>query len=80
MLVYLRSTGVTDALAIGEPRLAGFLRHYYGLVGTPDAETMTAMAEPWRPFRTWAGVLFRVAGDREGLPIDQPVYRGRRVA
>jgi hypothetical protein len=24
--------------------------------------------EPWRPFRTWAGVLFRVAGDRDGLP------------
>ena len=27
---------------------------------------------PWRPFRTWAGVLFRVAGDRDGLAVEQP--------
>jgi DNA-3-methyladenine glycosylase II len=72
MLVYLRSTGVTDGLALGEPRLAGYLRHYYGLAETPDATTMEKLAEPWRPFRTWAGVLFRVAGERAGLPFDQP--------
>jgi len=67
MLVYLRSTGVTDALASGEPRLAGYLQHYYGLPSTPDAQGMRQLAEPWRPFRTWACVLFRVAGDRDGL-------------
>jgi DNA-3-methyladenine glycosylase II len=72
MLVYLRATGVRDGLALGEPRLAGCLRHYYGLAVTPDSETITRLAEPWRPFRTWAGVLFRVAGDRAGLPLDQP--------
>jgi DNA-3-methyladenine glycosylase II len=83
MLVYLRSTGVTDGLAIGEPRLADCLRHYYDLAETPDAATITALAEPWRPFRTWAGVLFRVAGDRAGLPFDQPArsaYRPRAAA
>ncbi len=72
MLVYLRSTGVTDGLAIGEPRLAGYLRHYYGLAGTPDAMTIERLAEPWRPFRTWAGVLFRVSGERAGLPFERP--------
>jgi DNA-3-methyladenine glycosylase II len=72
MLVYLRATGVTDGLALGEPRLAGYLRHYYDLTSAPDTETTTRLAEPWRPFRTWAGVLFRVAGDREGLPFDEP--------
>jgi DNA-3-methyladenine glycosylase II len=80
MLVYLRATGVTDGLALGEPRLAAYLRHYYGLPATPDAETVTRIAEPWRPFRTWAGVLFRVAGDRNRLPLDQPAsspLRGR---
>jgi DNA-3-methyladenine glycosylase II len=77
MLVYLRATGVTDGLALGEPRLAGCLRHYYGLPDTPDTESITRLAEPWRPFRTWAGVLFRVAGDRDGLPFDQQVRPAR---
>jgi DNA-3-methyladenine glycosylase II len=75
MLVYLRSTGVTDGAATGEPRLAGYLRHYYGLASTPDAAEVERIAEPWRPFRTWAGVLFRAAGDREGLPFEQPTRR-----
>ena len=73
MLVYLRSTGVTDGLAVGEPRLAGCLRLYYGLASTPDAAEVERIAEPWRPFRTWAGVLFRAAGDKAGLPFEQPV-------
>ncbi|HEY2638402.1 MAG TPA: hypothetical protein VGI66_00770 [Streptosporangiaceae bacterium] len=72
MLVYLRSVGVTDGLAVDEPRLAGYLRHYYRLAETPDAATMERLAEPWRPFRTWAGVLFRLAGDGEGLPFEEP--------
>jgi DNA-3-methyladenine glycosylase II len=71
MLVYLRSAGVTDELAVDEPRLASYLRHFYGLESTPDADEIRRMAEPWRPFRTWANVLFRVAGDRAGLPFDR---------
>jgi DNA-3-methyladenine glycosylase II len=77
-LVYLRSTGVTDGLALGEPRLAACLRHFYGLPEVPDDETIERLAEPWRPFRTWAGVLFRVAGERAGLPFDRPAA-GRRM-
>jgi DNA-3-methyladenine glycosylase II len=77
MLVYLRSTGVKDAAALGEPRLAGYLRHYYGLESAPDTEEVRRLAEPWRPFRTWASVLFRVAGDRDGLPFDEPSARPR---
>jgi DNA-3-methyladenine glycosylase II len=67
-LVELRSTGVSDALTLAEPRLPSYLQHYYGLPEVPDAETIRRLAEPWRPFRTWAGVLFRTAGDRDGLP------------
>ena len=67
-LVLLRSTGVSDALTLAEPRLPHYLRHYYGLAEVPDAEAIRRLAEPWRPFRTWAGVLFRVAGDRDGVP------------
>jgi DNA-3-methyladenine glycosylase II len=77
-LVYLRSTGVKDALTLGEPRLASYLRHYYGLTKTPGAAAVERIAEAWRPFRTWAAVLFRVAGDRDGLAFEQP--RDRRLA
>jgi len=70
MLVYIRSTGVTDALAVGEPRIASYVKHYYGLAGIPDAAELERIAEPWRPFRTWAGVLFRAAGDRVDLPFE----------
>jgi DNA-3-methyladenine glycosylase II len=71
MLVYLRSTGVRDAAALGEPRLASYLQHYYGLATLPSTEEVARIAEPWRPFRTWASVLFRVAGDRDGLPSER---------
>jgi DNA-3-methyladenine glycosylase II len=81
-LVYLRSTGVTDALTLAEPRLADYLRHYYDLPETPGLAEIERIAERWRPFRTWAAVLFRVAGDREGLPFEQrpPPRPGRRPA
>ena len=71
MLVYLRSTGVRDAAALGEPRLAGYLQHYYGLANLPGTDEVARIAEPWRPFRTWGCVLFRVAGDRDGLPLER---------
>jgi DNA-3-methyladenine glycosylase II len=77
-LVYLRSTGVKDALTLGEPRLVSYLQHYYGLAKTPGAAAVERIAEAWRPFRTWAAVLFRVAGDRDGLPFEQA--RDRRPA
>jgi len=32
----------------------------YGLVD-PDVEALAAIAERWRPYRTWASVLLRVA-------------------
>jgi DNA-3-methyladenine glycosylase II len=67
-LVELRSTGVSDALTLAEPRLPSYLKHYYSLPEVPGPETIRRLAEPWRPFRTWAAVLFRVAGDRDGLP------------
>jgi DNA-3-methyladenine glycosylase II len=80
-LVQLRSTGASDALTLDEPRLRHYLRHYYELPGEelPDDETVRRIAEPWRPFRTWAAVLIRVAGDRDGLPWqpDQPAGRRR---
>jgi DNA-3-methyladenine glycosylase II len=67
-LVLLRASGVSDALILDEPRLRSCLRHYYGLPDEPDDATVRRIAEPWRPFRTWAAVLIRASGESDGLP------------
>ena len=77
-LILLRSTGVSDALTLGEPRMPSYLRHYYSLPGIPDDEAIRRLAEPWRPFRTWAGVLIRVAGDEDDLPWEAGPREGAR--
>jgi DNA-3-methyladenine glycosylase II len=63
-LVVVRSTGATDVLATGEPRLQRAVQKAYNLPEPPDAATFAAIAERWRPFRTWAGVLHRYAAGR----------------
>jgi DNA-3-methyladenine glycosylase II len=67
-LILLRSTGVADVLTFGEPRLPGYVAHFYGTGPAPARpEELARVAENWRPFRTWAAVLIRAAGDRAGL-------------
>lgn len=69
-LILLRATGASDVLTFTEPRLAGYVAHFYGLGSAPATrEQLAEIAEMWRPRRTWAAVLIRVAGDREGLPM-----------
>jgi DNA-3-methyladenine glycosylase II len=69
-LILLRATGVTDLLTFGEPRLPGYVAHFYGTgPGPASPAELERIAEGWRPFRTWTAVLVRVAGDRLGLPI-----------
>jgi DNA-3-methyladenine glycosylase II len=55
-LILLRAVGTTDVLAAGEPRVRAKAAEYYG-----DAP-FEAIAEGWRPFRTWVSVLLRAAG------------------
>jgi DNA-3-methyladenine glycosylase II len=63
-LTVIRATGHTDVLPENEPRALALAGRLYGLghVATPDE--MRAIAERWRPFRTWATVLLRAAGPR----------------
>ena len=69
-LILLRATGVTDVLTYGEPRLAGYVAHFYGTgPGPASPAQLHRIAAGWRPFRTWTAVLVRVAGDRLGLPV-----------
>ncbi|MDQ3630436.1 MAG: DNA-3-methyladenine glycosylase 2 family protein, partial [Actinomycetota bacterium] len=65
-LVVVRAVGFTDALPAGEPRARRSAAQLHGLREL-DAERFTALAEAWRPFRTWATVLLRVAAERDGL-------------
>lgn len=67
-LILLRATGVADVLTSAEPRLPGYVAHFYGTGPEPASrEEVERIAEGWRPCRTWAAVLMRAAGDRLGL-------------
>jgi len=64
-LVVLRASGFADAmLQAPEPKVLAHAARFYGLDVPPSLEQLTAMAERWRPFRTWTTVLIRLAGDR----------------
>ncbi len=76
-LILLRSTGATDILTLGEPRIPGYVRHLYGLAHPATPGEISTLAEAWRPFRTWAGVLIRVAGDRDGIAWEPQAGGGR---
>ena len=65
-LVVLRASGFADApLLVPEPKLLGHLAHFYALTEPPGLhDQYLSLAERWRPFRTWATVLIRLAGER----------------
>lgn len=64
-LVVVRATGFADAmLEVAEPKILSHAARFYGLPEPPTLERFTEMARAWRPFRTWACVLIRLAGDR----------------
>jgi DNA-3-methyladenine glycosylase II len=68
-LILLRATGVADVMTFTEPRLPGYVAHFYGTGPGPAAPAeLDRISQAWRPYRTWASVLIRVAGDRLGLP------------
>jgi DNA-3-methyladenine glycosylase II len=68
-LILVRAAGVADTLTFSEPRLPGYVAHFYGTGADPASrEQLERVADGWRPFRTWAAVLLRLAGDQLGLP------------
>lgn len=72
-LVLVRATGLADLLPRNEPMLLSYVGHFYANGRPVDTARLEAVAERWRPFRTWATVLVRVAGDRAGLPVEKRV-------
>ncbi len=63
--ILLRGAGAPDYLSLHEPRLRRAVGHAYGLPADPTDAELLAIAEAWRPFRTWVGVLFRSAPPSE---------------
>jgi DNA-3-methyladenine glycosylase II len=64
-LITLRATGFADAmLPVPERKGLAHTGRFYALDGPPDPGRFAELAERWRPFRTWATVLIRLAGDR----------------
>lgn len=64
-LIVLRASGFADAPMLApEPQVLGHAAAFYGHPQPPTLEWFTALAQRWRPFRTWASVLVRLAGDR----------------
>ncbi len=69
-LIVVRGSGFADAMVISpEPKVLGHAARFYGLSGEPTLAWLTELAQQWRPFRTWATVLIRLAGER-GTTID----------
>lgn len=63
-LVVVRGSGFADVLPGGEPKLLGLAGRLYGLGGPATPDQLAEIAEPWRPYRTWAAVLVRAVGPR----------------
>jgi DNA-3-methyladenine glycosylase II len=83
-LIVIRGTGFADVLPVGEPKLLTLVERLYDIRGPVSDDELRALAEAWKPFRTWAAVLIRAAAGRVlgGEPAQsgpKPVGRRRRI-
>jgi DNA-3-methyladenine glycosylase II len=62
-LIVVRSAGLAD-VAVFEPRAMALAARLWDLPDVPTEDEFSAMAERWKPFRTWAVVLVRAAAAR----------------
>lgn len=63
-LIVVRACGLADVLVTNEAIALDTMAELYGLDGPPSPAELDRLAEPWRPFRTWATVLIRAAASR----------------
>jgi DNA-3-methyladenine glycosylase II len=66
-LIVLRAVGFTDVLPFEQPLVQRATEQAYGITTPLTPDQFRELAEPWRPFRTWATVLLRIAGERAGV-------------
>ncbi len=58
-LIMMRGVGEPDAFPLLEKRLHRAMAAAYHLGDEPDLPTLERIAERWRPYRNWAGLLLR---------------------
>ena len=61
-LIVIRSCGHADAPSLGEPRSREAIQRAYGIDHELSDAELVALAETWRPFRTWVTVMMRALG------------------
>jgi DNA-3-methyladenine glycosylase II len=61
-LILIRSCGHADARSLGEPRSRAAIQAAYGVDHELSDAELLALAETWRPFRTWVTVMMRALG------------------
>jgi DNA-3-methyladenine glycosylase II len=78
-LIVIRATGFADVLPATEPKALALAGDLYGLGGPATVDQLRELAEPWRPFRTWATVLIRAVTGRlaSDASTAAPDARGR---
>ena len=63
-LIVVRASGNADVLSVNETMSRAAAAELYGWTTELSDEEYAALAERWRPFRTWAGVMMRAVGGR----------------
>lgn len=58
-LILIRGVGDPDAFPKTEMRLQRAMAEAYGLGPDPDSAKLEQIAEGWRPYRSWVGLLLR---------------------
>ncbi|WP_050515138.1 DNA-3-methyladenine glycosylase [Streptomyces rimosus] len=77
-LILIRGAGHPDVFPRHEPRLHASMADAYGLgaAGAEDVERLAALADGWRPYRSWVALLLRVrAEQRMRRPAAAAAYR-----
>ena len=58
-LIVIRACGHSDAPSLGEPRSRAAIQAAYGIDHEQSDAELLALADTWRPFRTWVSVMMR---------------------
>jgi DNA-3-methyladenine glycosylase II len=79
-LILLRGAGDPDHFPRHEPRLHRAMARAYHLDGDPQPERLLAIAEGWRPYRTWVCLLLRTELEDDTHEIANQVRRAENTA
>jgi DNA-3-methyladenine glycosylase II len=69
-LILLRGAGHPDAVPTRESRLRRAVADAYGLGREPDQARLAAIADGWRPYRTWVALLLRARLEQSTRAVD----------